>query len=120
MIALLASSSLMADEFCAQQVGIRYDINYFGIVMQMRIREPQVVERMKELFPYNDCYQGVCAAYYNGETEEYVVNFTNRMSNGYRSLGSAGKYTTVGTDNGTWLAVDNGKEQDSFLFRGCY
>lgn len=119
LIALLLSTTLFASTDWCSSVEVTY-APYHGVAMQMTIKDPEVINLFRNKFPYDDCYQGVCSYFQDRETGFLKINFTKKMTNGYWGKGTAYEYTTFGTDNGTWIAFKGDREEESWLWRGCY
>ncbi len=102
------------------QVKANHTVGY-GKTLSLRIVDQEVIEQFRAKFPYDDCYQGVCNYYQETTSNHLIINFTKKLENGHWGRGQAGEYTTVATDNGTWIGITNDQgESFSWLWKGCY
>lgn len=113
---LVLSLNAYADSSCSFQLTNRN----FGPIAVMKIQNAEVVQELKEKFPYNDCYNGVCAFTFNQEDDSASIYFSNVKGNGHWASGQAAQYQTAWTDNGMWLFINSDKQSFGHLFKdGC-
>lgn len=92
----------------------------FGPVAIMKIDNPEVVQEIQKLFPYSDCYNGVCSYTYDREDDAMTFYFSKKNGNGFWARGQAAEYRTFWTDNGMWFSITSGEKSYSRLFKdGC-
>lgn len=119
LILSMLSTNSFAQNWCEDQVTVKFAPRT-GVTMQMTIVDQEAIEQFRSKFPYDDCYQGVCAYYQDRETGHLVINFTQKRPSGHWARGSAAEYVTFWTDNGTWISINNEEKGASWLWRGCY
>ncbi len=87
------------------------------VSMKMTIKNQKAIEHLREIFPYDDCYQGVCTY---SETVAYghlVINFTNQTPERAIAVGKNATYLLTITQSGPHLLIKNNDKYVSWQFR---
>lgn len=87
------------------------------VAMKMIIKDQRAIEHLREVFPYDDCYQGVCTYSETGVYHQLIINFTHQTPERAIAVGKNARYILTITQSGPNLLIKNDDKYVSWQFR---
>ncbi len=88
-----------------------------GVAMKMIIKDQRAIEHLREVFPYDDCYQGACTYSEVGVYRHLIINFTHKTTERAIAIGKNATYLLTITQSGPNLLIKNNDKYVSWQFR---